>query len=65
MNYKIFFKHYTTVFFVEMLDDCLSVSWTTDQEKAMLFEDEKQAQAMVDILQDKYPTLTLETTFFL
>ena len=65
MTYKIFFKHYTEVFFVELLDNCLEVSWTTHARNAMEFDGEEQAQKMVDILQDKYPKLTLETTYFL
>lgn len=64
MMYKIFFKLDDNIFYLDDLSDDLRASWTLHPEIVMEFH-EGIAQVLVDILQDKYPKLTLETTFFL
>lgn len=64
MMYKIFFKLDGNIFYLDDLTDDLQASWTLHPEHVMEFH-EGIAQVLVDILQDKYPKLTLETTFFL
>jgi hypothetical protein len=63
-DYKIFFRIEKLVLFVSNTLDNLEPEWSFNPEEAMEF-DQQTAQTLVDILQDKYPDITIETSFFL